>query len=116
MVLIDVPYQLYSHAKKLKMTKDEVKREHKETEGDPHVKARIRQQQQSHVAQSDDVESTRSERCLLRTRRIMRWHCSMTSFSMSAPRVVAKGADAVGCENSRISERAPSSNARSARP
>src|SRR5699024_9803744 len=46
-VLADVPYQLWSHAKKLRMTKEEVKREHKETEGDPHVKAHIRSQQQT---------------------------------------------------------------------
>merc|ERR1712023_251736 len=31
-VLIDVPYQLWSHAKKLRMSKEEIKREHKETE------------------------------------------------------------------------------------
>jgi flagellar biosynthesis protein FlhB len=46
-ILIDVPYQLWSHAKKLRMSKEEVKREHKESEGDPHVKARIRSQQQA---------------------------------------------------------------------
>ncbi len=43
--LIDVPWQMYSHAKKLRMSKEEVKREHKENEGDPHIKGRIRQQQ-----------------------------------------------------------------------
>lgn len=41
-VAIDVPFQLWEHAKKLKMTKEEVRRENKETEGDPQVKARIR--------------------------------------------------------------------------
>jgi flagellar biosynthetic protein FlhB len=43
--LIDVPFQLYEHNKKLKMTKEEVRKEAKETEGDPHVKGRIRQLQ-----------------------------------------------------------------------
>ncbi len=43
--LIDVPWQVFSHAKKLRMSKDELKREHKEDEGDPQVKGRIRQQQ-----------------------------------------------------------------------
>jgi len=43
--LIDVPWQMFSHAKKLRMSKDELKREHKESEGDPMVKGRIRQQQ-----------------------------------------------------------------------
>ena len=42
---IDVPYQLWSHNKQLRMTKQEVKDESKETEGRPEVKARIRQLQ-----------------------------------------------------------------------
>ena len=41
-VAIDVPFQLWSHAKKLRMTKEEIKREVKESEGDPLVKGRIR--------------------------------------------------------------------------
>ncbi|NYT26378.1 flagellar type III secretion system protein FlhB [Alcaligenaceae bacterium] len=46
-VVIDAPWQLYSHYKKLRMSRQDVKQEHKESEGDPHVKARIRQQQRS---------------------------------------------------------------------
>jgi flagellar biosynthetic protein FlhB len=42
---IDVPFQLFEHHKKLKMTLEEVRRENKETEGDPHLKARIRKMQ-----------------------------------------------------------------------
>ncbi len=44
-VAVDVPFQLYEHSKKLKMTKEEVRQEAKETEGDPQVKARIRSMQ-----------------------------------------------------------------------
>ena len=44
-VAIDVPFQLWNYAKNLRMTKEEVKREAKESEGDPHIKARIRQAQ-----------------------------------------------------------------------
>lgn len=43
--LIDVPYQLYHYANKLKMTKEEVRQESKETDGNPEIKARVRQQQ-----------------------------------------------------------------------
>ena len=39
----DYAYQRYSHLKKLRMTKQEVKDEYKQTEGDPLVKSRIRQ-------------------------------------------------------------------------
>ena len=44
-VAVDVPFQLWEHNKKLKMTKEEVRQESKETEGDPQVKARIRSMQ-----------------------------------------------------------------------
>ena len=39
----DYAYQKYTHLKKLRMTKQEVKEEYKQTEGDPLVKSRIRQ-------------------------------------------------------------------------
>lgn len=42
---VDVPFQMHSHAKKLKMTMQEVKDEMKNTEGKPEVKGRIRQLQ-----------------------------------------------------------------------
>jgi len=44
-VAIDVPFQLWEHNKKLMMTKEEVRKEAKESEGDPMVKGRIRQLQ-----------------------------------------------------------------------
>ncbi|SDH56971.1 flagellar biosynthesis protein FlhB [Roseospirillum parvum] len=39
----DLAWQRYSHRKKLKMTKKEVKDEHKDVEGNPQIKAKIRQ-------------------------------------------------------------------------
>ncbi|MDQ5960212.1 MAG: flagellar biosynthesis protein FlhB, partial [Pseudomonadota bacterium] len=41
-VAIDVPFQLWHYHDKLKMTRDELRQEAKEMEGDPHVKGRIR--------------------------------------------------------------------------
>jgi len=40
--LADYGYQRYEHEKKLKMSHQEIKEEHKQMEGDPQVKARIR--------------------------------------------------------------------------
>ncbi|MFP4246047.1 MAG: flagellar biosynthesis protein FlhB [Halochromatium sp.] len=93
-ILIDVPYQLWSHAKKLRMSKDEVKREHKESEGDPQIKARIRQQQQamargrmmSKVPEAD-VIITNPEHFAVALR--------YDEQAMAAPRLVAKGVDRV---------------------
>ncbi|MFC3149872.1 flagellar biosynthesis protein FlhB [Litoribrevibacter euphylliae] len=42
---IDVPYQIYEHAKKLKMSMQDIKDEFKETEGKPEVKRKVRQLQ-----------------------------------------------------------------------
>src|SRR5699024_7240931 len=42
---VDVPFQIWDSKQKLKMTKQEVRDEHKDTEGKPEVKGRIRQLQ-----------------------------------------------------------------------
>ncbi len=91
---IDVPWQYWEHYKKLRMTKEEVKQEHKETEGDPHVKGRIRQQQRamarrrmmSEVPKADVVVTNPTHFAVA-----LRYE----EGRMSAPRVVAKGSDAV---------------------
>lgn len=41
--LLDFAFQRYTHNKKLKMSKQEVKDEYKQVEGDPHVKGKIKQ-------------------------------------------------------------------------
>ena len=44
-VVIDAPYQVWNHNRQLKMTKQEIKDEHKSTEGSPEIKQRIRRTQ-----------------------------------------------------------------------
>jgi len=41
-VALDVPFQLWHFQRQMRMTKEEVRQEQKETEGDPQIKARIR--------------------------------------------------------------------------
>lgn len=41
--VIDLVFQRNEHTKKMRMTKQEIKDEYKQTEGDPHVKAKLRQ-------------------------------------------------------------------------
>src|SRR5690606_6450662 len=43
---IDAPYQLWRHAKELRMSRQEIREELKESDGSPEVKGRIRQLQQ----------------------------------------------------------------------
>lgn len=92
---LDVPWQLWTFYKKLRMTKEEVKQEMKESEGDPHVKARIRQQQRAmarrrmmaEVPKADVVVTNPTHFAVaLRYDESARWN---------APRVVAKGTDEV---------------------
>ncbi len=47
----DLLYQRHAHTKKLMMTKEEVKREFKEMEGDPHIKSKRKQIHQEMLAQ-----------------------------------------------------------------
>ncbi|SQC90923.1 Flagellar biosynthetic protein flhB [Cedecea neteri] len=47
MVGFDVFFQIYSHIKKLRMTRQDIRDEYKQNEGDPHIKGRIRQQQRA---------------------------------------------------------------------
>lgn len=104
-ILIDVPFQLYSHAKKLRMSKEEVKREHKESEGDPQLKARIRQQQQamsrgrmmSKVPDADVIITNPTHYAIA---------LEYQEGSMGAPRVVAKGADAVAMRIREVAQEA----------
>lgn len=45
--MVDVPYQRWNHARKLRMTRQEVRDENKEQNGNPEVKAKVRQMQQA---------------------------------------------------------------------
>ncbi|GAB3286099.1 flagellar biosynthesis protein FlhB [Parahaliea aestuarii] len=91
---LDVPYQLWSHAKKLRMSKEEIRREHKETEGDPQLKARIRAQQQT-VARSRMMSKVPEADVVITNPTHYAVALRYDEARMSAPRVVAKGADAV---------------------
>lgn len=44
--VLDLLYQRYEHMKKMRMTKQELKDEYRQSEGDPHVKAKLRQLRQ----------------------------------------------------------------------
>ncbi len=103
---LDVPYQLWQFHKKLRMTKEEVKREHRESEGDPHVKGRIRQQQRaiarrrmmSQVPKADVVVTNPTHFAVA---------LQYADGEMRAPKVVAKGVNLVAA---RIREIAAENN------
>ncbi len=58
-VALDVPFELWNHSKQLRMTKQEIRDEMKETDGNPQVKQRIRtlQRQLAEGRMMDDVKT-----------------------------------------------------------
>ncbi|HQN64443.1 MAG TPA: flagellar biosynthesis protein FlhB [Methylophilus sp.] len=91
---IDVPYQLYQYANKLKMTKEEVRQEAKELEGNPQIKARIRQQQRE-IARRRMMAEIPNADVVITNPTHYAVAIKYKDDSMRAPVVVAKGADAV---------------------
>ena len=91
---VDVPYQLWSYANKLKMTKQDVRQESKETEGNPEIKARIRLQQREMARRRMMAEIPNADVVVTNPT-----HYAVAiqykNDSMRAPVVVAKGADAI---------------------
>ena len=93
-VLIDVPYQKWHYLKQLRMTKQEVKDEYKNTEGNPQVKGKIKQLQfqmaarrmMAKVPQADVVVTNPTHYAVA---------LSYDPNGTTAPLVVAKGLDEI---------------------
>jgi flagellar biosynthetic protein FlhB len=92
--LIDVPFQLWRYYVGLRMTKEELKQELKELEGDPYLKARIKSQQReiarrrmmSEVPKADVVVTNPTHFAVA---------LKYDNTKMGAPMVVAKGMNLV---------------------
>jgi len=91
---LDVPYQIWQYNKKLRMTKEEVKREHRENEGDPHVKGRIRQQQRA-IARRRMMAAVPKADVVVTNPTHFAVALQYTDGEMRAPKVVAKGVNLV---------------------
>ncbi len=91
---MDVPYQLYHYAEKHKMTKEEVKQESKETDGNPEIKGKIRQQQRE-MARRRMMSKIPTADVVITNPTHYAVAVKYQEEGMSAPIVVAKGADAV---------------------
>ena len=89
---IDVPYQIYEINQKMKMTKQEVKDEFKDTEGRPEVKAQIRRKQRE-MAMGAMMESVADADVIIVNPEHFAVALSYDPSSNGAPVVVAKGAD-----------------------
>jgi len=86
----DAPYQLWQHHQQLKMTKQELRQEAKESEGNPQIKSRIRAQQRE-MSRRRMMAAVPDADVIV----VNPLHYAVAlkySEDMRAPRVVAKGA------------------------
>lgn len=89
-VAIDVPFQLWEYHRKLRMTKEELRQEMKESEGDPQLKARIRTMQREAARKRMMTEVPKADVIVTNPTHYavaLRYN----EKEMRAPRVVAKG-------------------------
>ena len=89
-VALDVPWQVWHHLKKLRMSKEDVKKEHKENEGDPLVKGRIRQQQRA-MARRRMMADVPTADVVVTNPTHYAVALKYSEEGTAAPRVVAKG-------------------------
>lgn len=91
---MDAPWQLFRHARDLRMTKQEVKEEYKQSEGKPEVKGKIRQMQQA-IAQRRMMTAVPTADVIVTNPTHYAVALKYSAGAMRAPRVVAKGADVI---------------------
>ena len=91
---IDVPFQLWSHNKQMRMTKQEIKDESKETDGRPEVKSRIRQLQHE-ASQRRMLQDVPDADVVITNPTHFSVALKYDKDGSGAPRVVAKGQDLI---------------------
>ncbi|MCU7875875.1 MAG: flagellar biosynthesis protein FlhB [Candidatus Thiodiazotropha sp. (ex Lucinoma borealis)] len=91
---IDVPFQLWDHKRQLKMTRQEVRDEMKETDGKPEVKSRIRQLQRE-MAQKRMMQEVPKADVIVTNPTHFAVALKYDPQKMHAPKLLAKGADLV---------------------
>ena len=92
--LIDVPFQRWSYLRRLRMTRQEMRDESKESDGSPEVKARIRGLQQE-LARRRMMEEVPKADVVVTNPEHYACALKFDPATMSAPRLLAKGTDLV---------------------
>lgn len=90
--LVDGPWQKFSFTKKMKMSKQEVKDENKESEGSPELKSKIRQMQHQ-MSRRRMMEDVPTADVIVVNPTHFAVALKYDDDKMGAPRVVAKGVD-----------------------
>ena len=90
--MVDVPLQVFLHKSNLKMSHQEVKQEHKEAEGNPHVKGRLRSRQRE-LANSNSIRAVPKADFVVMNPTHFAVAIKYDESTMRAPQVISKGAD-----------------------
>ena len=101
LALVDVPFQLWDHKRQLKMTRQEVRDELKETDGRPELKSRIRSLQRE-LAQRRMMEEVPKADVIVTNPTHYAVALRYEQTRMTAPRVVAKGTELVAMNIRRV--------------
>lgn len=90
--MVDVPLQAFLHKSNLRMSHQEVRQEHKESEGNPHVKNKLRSRQRE-LAQGNSIRAVPKADFVLMNPTHFAVAIQYDDKAMGAPRVISKGAD-----------------------
>lgn len=101
--LVDVPFQLYEHNKNMKMSKQELRDEYKETEGKPEVKNAIRRAQQE-IARRRMMTEIPTANVVLTNPTHYAVAIKYKEKGNKAPVVVAKGKDLVAFQINKVAK------------
>lgn len=95
--MIDVPYQLWDFSKSMKMSKQEIRDEHKESEGSPEIKGRQRRLQME-MAQNRMMAEVPKADVIVTNPSHYAVALKYDQNSNSAPKLVAKGVDLIAAQ------------------
>lgn len=101
--LFDYIYARYEHNKQLKMSKQEIKEEYKQTEGDPLIKSKIRERQRQMSMQRMMQDVPKAD-VIITNPTHFAIAIAYQSEKDAAPRIVAKGQDLIALNIRKIAE------------
>jgi flagellar biosynthetic protein FlhB len=90
--MVDVPLQIFLHKSRLKMSHQEVKQEHKESDGNPQLKGKQRERQRE-ISQGNSISAVPKADFVLMNPTHFAVAIRYDDKTMRAPQVVSKGAD-----------------------
>lgn len=90
--MVDVPLQSFLHKSKMKMSHQEMKQEHKESDGNPQMKGKLRQRQRE-ISQGNSIGAVPKADFVLMNPTHFAVAIRYDDKTMRAPQVVSKGAD-----------------------